>query len=92
MFGSNVFRHRLSGLTSVAQQTTHLSRALSLTLFSFSRGVLMCAYPTSALSQTCNYSHVDLYLKHCLTRKICQRAADAFIRALKLNKPLRAML
>lgn len=56
------------------------------------RAALMSAHSAAAHCKTCNYSSVYLYLKHCLTRKICQYATNAFICALKLNSLLQAML
>lgn len=82
----------------IVKQMTYLSHALSATLSFYSHflpkagGMLMSVNSTPTLSQTCNYCRVYLYLKHCLTRKICQYAANAFIWALKLNKLLGAML
>lgn len=106
IFRSNVSRHTLNlqqdpcecPNSEIVKWMTYLSHSLSATLSFYSHflpkagGVLMSANSTPTLSQTCNYCLVYLYLKHCLTRKICQYTANAFIWALKLNKPLGAML
>lgn len=65
----------------MAYQSHALSAALSFYSHFLPRagGVLMSANSTPTLSQTCNYCNVYLYLKHCLTRKIWQYAANAFI-------------